>query len=752
MSTPKPQSSAGIEMRDGRPVLVLDGQVLSQAIYCDPMIRNDEKFPERLPERWLERARAFRDSGVHTHTIMTDYNVGGFYTQGQYWVDDGIFLDEPLNPEAYDLDKQATALLEMDPEARLIVRFFDQWPGGFIEKHPDEIQLGSTPRKNYNFPQPSMASQAALDGLCRFIRNLVIYSQNKPWSHRVIAYTYLPMGEGVPTINVDGLAFDICPAMQREFRAWVRRGYANEAALQAAWGDPEITFDNVGVPTEDEWHTARAQCEHWIEGNQLQPMRDYFALQRELFLRWYRQIIRAVREALTTHPALFAMDICKQPLFGWQHNLSFEGYGPSGDFLDMLYTAGSIDVAELLDEPGLDALITPADYTDRMVGYGWESEGIADSLHLRGKTILVENDARTFVDGQRRQQGAFRTVTEARAGLLRNSAWAVTRGHIEYWMLSGGIFFHDPELQRQAIAPATQIFDAAAHWPHVETEHAVAMIIDDTAARHTDGTSAYHNLAVMWQRVLGLAHCGIPYRIYLLSDLERENMPDYRCYFFPNLFEMNAKRLALLQRKVFRDGRMAIFGPATGITDGTTLSAEWASRVLGVEMELVRKHAPRRVIVEGTHPVVRALPAATVYGDSQPYGPVLIPAENAEADFLGMATITWAINRPGLFIKEHGTHKVAWSAAMPLPANLLRELACEGGCHVWCEEDDVILASDTVAAIHAVKPGPRTLYFPSPRTVWDLLSWEKIGDNLSEVALDINPPETRLFYFGDKPR
>jgi hypothetical protein len=107
------------------------------------------------------------------------------------------------------------------------------------------------------------------------------------------------------------------------------------------------------------------------------------------------------------------------------------------------------------------------------------------------------------------------------------------------------------------------------------------------------------------------------------------------------------------------------------------------------------------------------------------------------------------MNRPGLFAKDFGEYKIAWSIAMPLPANLLRELARYGGCHIWCEDDDVILASDTIAAVHSIKEGQRTLKFPSARNVRDLLTGEKIGDGLNEITVNINPPETKIFYFGE---
>ena len=77
-----------------------------------------------------------------------------------------------------------------------------------------------------------------------------------------------------------------------------------------------------------------------------------------------------------------------------------------------------------------------------------------------------------------------------------------------------------------------------------------------------------------------------------------------------NLFAMDEQRLALLQRQVLTDGRMAIFGPATGISDGKTLSSEWATRLLGMEMELGDKRALHRVIVLGPRPIAQALPAS----------------------------------------------------------------------------------------------------------------------------------------------
>jgi len=325
---------------------------------------------------------------------------------------------------------------------------------------------------------------------------------------------------------------------------------------------------------------------------------------------------------------------------------------------ELTLVSGAIALGELLAAVGWDMLVTPADYTARAVGFGWESEGLNDSMRLHGKLMLVENDARTWVGAGAEEQGAFLTPAEARAGLLRNTAWALSRGHHQYWMNIGSSYFHDPVIHEVAIRDERRILDASTAWPHQETEHTICLVLDDSSPMHENGTAGYQQIACLWQRHLGLAHCGVPYRVYLFSDLEVAEMPRYRSYLFPNLFEMNEERYALLRRTALRDGQLAIFGPATGITDGRQLTAEWISLLLDVEFELVRKSSPRRVLVHGTHPITEAMPACTTYGDSYPYGPILVPtraAVNAGGfTMLGSAVAIWDINKPGLLLREFG--------------------------------------------------------------------------------------------------
>lgn len=744
--------------RDGRPVIEADGTAISPAAYCDCILGNRED--------WIARNRDFVESDVHLYFLTERHDWETYSTS--FWKDEGVYPTPPA--DVFDLPQEVEALLAMDPSARFFVRPGEMVPKAWQAKHTEEMQLSSSGKQ---LNQLSLASELGWEHYTRYLEHVIRYCETQPWGDRIVGYMLFPYGEGLTGLATEGYTFDVSPMMQQAFQQWVRERYPDEEALRAAWGDAEVTFATVAVPTEDAWRAKREAMLHFPEPATVQRERDYFALQQVLFKRYVRRFFTTARAALQGRPALLGLDALKQPMLGWMLNQAFGRQDwitdPMGDFPEMTLGSGAIDVGELLDDPGWDVIITPSDYTARSVGYAWESEGVNDSLRLRGKTMLVENDARTWMGGEAETLGAFLTPAEVRAGLLRNTAWALTRGHLHYWMNVGSSYFHDTRIHQLAIRDERRLLDASPRWPHRETEHALCLVLDDDSPRHENGTAGYQQLACLWQRHLGLSHCGVPYRVYLFSDLAHSNMPRYRTYLFPDLFALNEERYALLRQTVLRDGQTAIFGPATGITDGKQLTAEWISRLLNVEFELVRKNAPRRVMVHGAHPLTQPLPACMTFGDSYPYGPVLVPSRAAvnAGGFttLGSATTFWGINKPGLILQEFGAggagngrpgargaddYAVVWSIAMPLPANLLRECARYGGSHIWCEDDDVVLASDTIAALHTVKTGAHRLRFPTPRPVWDLLTGAFLGAGMSEVEMSMTGPETRLFYSGDE--
>ncbi len=743
-----------LEFRRGRPVFVHEGEVLSYACYSDPRLRTDPSHAYS-PANWRRHHRQFVDNGFRFFSITPNYTIDGEWGKTRFWTGPDLYPEpDPATPE-FCVEEQMRILLDICPDVKVFVRLPERFPASWAEAYPDETLVAwpdgpdATPT---TFPKPSLASSIGRRDLCRCYQHIARYLEAQPWADHIMGYALYPMGEGLTPLGPHGLLFDHAPVMKRAFRDYLVGTYGTEAALRKAWANDDLTFETALYPTDADWRRWRFAEHHFPADRKWQAVRDYMACYREFHYRWFGGCLEAMHEVVPHR--LLGIDFAKVPMIGWQHNQSFQGKPINHEWTLMPVCSGAYDFARTLDHPHLDFINTPMDYTARSAGYACEPEGIADSLRLRGKVMFMENDFRTFAPGQEDQTlGAARHVPDLQSMLLRNLAWSLSRGAMDYLMVAGGAYFDNDVVQREGIALLGPLLDAAPGLEHRETEHAIAMIVDDTSVQWENATCGFHNQALLWQRILGLAHCGIPYRIYLFSDLERETMPDYRCYLFPDLFQLTPERLALLRRKVLRDGRMAIFGPATGMIDAAgTLTPGPISGLLGVEMELDTATSQRRVVMEGTDPLVARLPANFIFGDSVAYGPIIKPAkgavEAAGARHLGWATTWWQINRPGCFLVERDDCRMAWSIAMPFPAPLLRELAREGGCHVWCERDDVVFASDTIASLHTAAPGETTLRFPTLRPVKDLVTGETMGDALTEVTIRATPPHTALYYTG----
>ena len=774
-----------ISQDKGRPVIARGGMPTSQNVYCDYIINGG----------WRGRVEDFIGSGTRIFHLRVPNgsraNSPDYYDE-PFWTDDNVFAEDDTHLE-WALDVQARSILERSPDACFYIKFLVAPPSAFARNRPDEIQTdedGNTYRQA-SFSSPDFARQFSIG-----LEKIITYCEGRAWSGHILGYLGLPAGEGLNPLNVKGKMFDCSAANEAGFRLWVKQRYATELALRRAWRNDALTFDQVRVPRDRDWlvhrqnatpslggepldHSSlKSNCKtsqvglfHWVEEADAPQVRDYCRFMRDAYIAFMQGVHRTAAHTFRrlNVKRVFGLDALKQPQIGWQIQSSFDGIGDGQSFPSMFVLTGSWGMEPLLDDKDLNLLWNPADYYARGVGFAWESEGLTDSMALRGKIAMVENDCRTYVGTGIQDQGAFRDKAEVLAGLLRNAAFPFSRGLHSYWCNVGTSYFHDKDVQ-EIIRQLVPMQDRLQAHPHRETRHAIAFVVDDESLLYEDFTSGYQTLALILQRIRGLSHCGVPYRIFLLSDLKQASMPSYKTWLFPNLFRVTPDVETLLKDKVFKDGNVAIFGPATGITDGEHLSAEGASRLLGVEMECLPRSPVRHVLIQDQgHAITRELSANMIYGDSMPYGPLLLPREGAlektGAVALGHANTFWHQNRPGLFVKEFGNgaasngiqgergrgdYAVVFSVAMPLPADLLRACARYAGSHIWCEEDDVIYASDTMVAIHTAKAGPRTLNLPRRCNVMDAFSGNPASQEpASRLELHLDCPDTRIFMLQD---
>jgi len=375
---------------------------------------------------------------------------------------------------------------------------------------------------------------------------------------------------------------------------------------------------------------------------------------------------------------------------------------------------------------------------------------------LRGKLFFCEMDTRTYTGKD--YYGSAENIAEFSAITWRNFASALTRGFNAYWMDLHQDWFAD-EAMHTVIQRQVDVIREALNWPH-ETVPGIAMVLDDEAVLETSGAGNFFNETVMWEEKMGLARCGVPFRIYLLDDLKLPNFPKHRVFYFPNLFRIDAERYALLEKAVFRDGNVVVWGPGSGISDGKFVGAASAARLTGLAMDYWLVNYQRRVLISDfTHPITRGLAADTVLGGPLSYGPLLFPKDGTP---LGKAWTKQGRNYTGLAVKSFGKgartetpavtglgagdFAAVFTTAAPLPAELWRGIARFAGAHVYCDSGDVLMADSSVVALHSLKTGPKRIVLPGTYNVQDVVTGKDAGKELGAIEFNLDAPGTRVFH------
>jgi hypothetical protein len=747
----KKMADAEVGMHHGRPTIFVNGKPLALPAYSP--------VAGRRPKLFREQSARFFPHGLDLYLITPPSGVLPPEAEHQqwcpplFWRGDEI-TGEPLLPPAHDLDADVGHILAGAPDAWLLLRSSPDEPASWRALHPDELFVNDAGER---LQTPSLASDLFAEMRGRDTKAWIGWCEGRPWADRIVGYWNGDRVEGSHQPLIDGWLFDHSPVMLARWRAFLKTKYRTIEALRAAHGDPAADFETCDTPRDANRGTVME-----LEKRPYWPcppaVRDYLELTRDLYHDRLRRLAADTRAACGERKRVLVYDCLKQWMQGWS-NLGFFDAGRSWPlaFPDMLAGSGHLSIAPLLDAPGLDGLITPHDYQARGIGGVYENEGATDSCVLRGLLFLSEMDTRSWTG----TDVCFpaRDLNEFKAITWRNLATAWTRGFHAYWMDVYQDWFAASEMHTEVIAPQVRAIRQAMDWEHAD-EPGIAVIIDDSAALDADARGNYLNEAVLWEVRNGLARCGVPHRIYLLDDLALDHFPPHRLFWFPNLFRCDEGKRALLEKVVLRDGRVAVWGPASGISDGKAASATAAEALTGFRMELIPGNLPRRVLVSDfAHPATEGVDAGAFYGGALAYGPTLVPLDGTR---LGEAFLHRGLARAGLAVREFGRGAglgrgpgdwaSVFTVAHGLPADLWRGLARWAGAHVWCESNDVIMADRSVVALHTLKPGPRTLRLPRRCDIVDVIADRSFAAAADSIVWTAPAgPDTRVFHLRSAP-
>lgn len=644
-------------------------------------------------------------------------------------------MDWTTDPPGIDwaaFDAQVHEVLRRAPQAWLMLCPDTTAEAGkvsWVRSHPDQAYVNDLSRsdvKSYSGEErgfPSFASTQWLQAVNSMLVAVVRHVQASDYAGRVIGYQL----SGYEWFQWEWMAtrMDMSGHMRDAFGRWLRGKYVTPERLQEAWSQPGVTFDTVALPTT-------AQRRQTVDGVFRDPVAQRVVTD---FARFYSELIADVllSQARTVKQAAGQKTLVSC-FYGYEQQM-FDGLTreSSGHFaLRKLLEAGLIEL------PGAP---TDGYLFERGLGGTGSFMTLPGSYPLHGALYMDQPDFRTHWAAQDVER--TNSVTDDVNVFRREFALALTNGvPLQYLDFSRDWTVGDPRLveELRRFSEVERFAQTLDRRP--SAEGMAVMFSEETADFIGTDRTLFDGALVYHQRPL-LYRSGMPHRTYLLSDLAKPALPDYRLWFFPNAFRLTADERTLIKRKCMRNGNVVVFTYAPGIVDEKAVSVPNMERLLGFKLETITEPRYAKIAIDGPSPSLKDS-AGITYGQGL-WSP-LYAAADPTVQVLGKYVDT---GKPGLVCKDFGSYKVVYSGAPLLPPDLWRDLGRLARAQVYSATNDAVYADGNFLGLHARSPGLKRLRLPQRADVYDLLARKVVARHVTSFEVPMAGFDTALFYVGE---
>ena len=729
----------------GRTRLFIDGKMTEPLFYVSP-------FP------FYDQAHIsdFQKAGVHLYTTSV-FLGDDIYGPGM-WKGKGQF-------DFSVLDQRLWRILRVDPNARIVLYLATDPYRKWAAEHPDAIvrdqngkativdmhviDWGREPRdrveKVYQERYAhSFVSQDVRDDTTDALRRLAAYIQTSDAGKAIVGIHLAGGSDGqyfhwqgvtpgastnASNIHLDDYSED----SKKGFRDWLLRRYKTEAALQKAWNRPSATFATVEIPTG---------ARRLTPGFFFDPQTDQDIID---FNRFYSE---GTAESLMLYAKVMKEATGRRLLISayWEDA-----------------AAGANDHAatgRLLESNDIDFMTGPTSYGVRMPGESGGVRSMWSSLALHNRLWVSEQDWRSIHSYSVMDEeadlsyGRARNAEEHNAMVRRESGMMLAFGQGSWWFDMDGGWFADAGIMA-GVKEARQAFTRDLSQPGAPRSD-VAVFVDESSydylrwRLHGFGSSVDN-------QVLALATAGVPYHLYLQSDLPNLKQ-DYKLYIFANAHHISGDEWKALQ-KLKSGGRTLAFVHAPGVVSQATLKAKDAddaiyqvtgisvqgtgSRGLGAGIDTDEKQLAVQSLPSKRSASTLAIsgPIASGHDYNDPLlGPVWA-VNDAAAQPLGI----YEDGRTGAALKKMKGWNSVFVGGAVLTDTFLNSLARFSGAWVASDAGDAVYANQNILTAHAISDGEKKLTLAQPSQITDLTTGKLIAQNAASFSIPMKRGETRWF-------
>jgi hypothetical protein len=654
-----------------------------------------------------EEIRMAAQAGIHNYIITAPLPWGG--------------EDEP----GYIIDR-VDWVLQLDPEAQILVELTLDPPLDWLARHPDDaFKTGGK-----TFPYISPASEPWRAEVETLLERVMADAAGRE-ALRGVVLACLEEGNWML-----GSPYDESQANVKGFRRWLTARFLTDTALEEAWGDPDVTLTAAPIPIPDPDDAD-------VDVDDTPPLvlpaaqRDYFQYVAET----RADVIAAFAKKLK------ALDPHRTVLARYGFTLSASGAG-----------AGHFGLARLLGG-SLDGFVLPMAAIDRGLGGTGAYAGPIHSMLAHGKKCILLDGTLTGL-AKNAETGALERMRglnfESVANVQRrNFAAALVNGLGIAWAdPQGDGRLHDAELWEQFAAMRASYLTwyraAHEHQTTLDAAHSVAFppggpavaVIVDERCRYREAGSVQETL--LRSVVDAVLRAGAQIQLWLLEDLLAGECDDVPVYVFPNPFCLSGADRDRIHEHLRASGAAAIWMYAPGSGSEAEDGAADAGALVGMRLKTIEPAIP-----SGSEYTLDSywIQSGGLFGaDSLPAPRFFVDDTNADilAQYVanGKASVAMATTDgewPSVFVGEPVLapallREILQLLEVPL---VVRDRTAAGM--------DVLYLGPHLLAVHAPQAGPREFQFGMNYDIQDLFSPQLGWPDKPGLKLDLPQYETRLF-------
>jgi len=698
------------------------------------------------------------NQNVSDQTISDMVSGTGFkcarlvFTLGESCIKPAFYPPTWLGPNLFDwtyLDQQMGRILTANPQTKVILLVDLDGALWWTKLHPDAAGMqANIGIPDYLSPEWERDSRDA-------IRQMVAHIQSSSYAGAVIGYELF----NGSTLDCGFEVNDSTPRALARFRATLQSKYGTVAALQAAWGDPTVTFDNA---TPEPFFTAAHPYDLYNDLWSFLPepsarprYQDSVAFRNHVYQRVILDFARNIKEATQGRAIVGARTGTFMGDLTWKWDYGYQEMFPINELL----ASSDFDVFEVQE-----SYYGRTD--DGLTGSG-VPETIPQGLAAHNKLIVIQNDWRTHT-GPDFSSGATANMAQTVQVQRRVLANSLVLGMSPYlwqmsWYYNIGDKLPDGTYPRDLtlVNEFKKMDDISRKSLYTDRSSGakVAFVFDVNYKKYfgynsdpyyhtpSKGGALFDSLKTTWARA------GVPFDMIFLDDLNT-SMP-YKVYVFVHTVGITDTQMNLINSVVKRNGNVAIFLWADGLTDGWRRNPARMSTLTGMNIQML--NTSRRWEMTPTSWAITNLGVNSGYlmgtlnnyyggvSSGMPFYPTFT-VNDAAANSIALYKNTTDV---GIAKKSFANWTSIYAGTANIVPALLRYAVDLAGVHRYTSTEDICYISNSFIGLHPQTTGNITVTLPSSSALYDLFNDLELPAGTS-FSIPVTQGSTYLYYRGTK--